>query len=502
MDESKSDVEDDSDSEFLAQCQRELEQKQVMTSESTWEEERRNVEKRKEREDDNSAEDDFITVDRRKSKRLVRSESIEMQDNKRVDQNKNQNDHLDDVIMHEVCVTSMECLPKQMALAKLLKSENIKGIIRIKYKSFNKVLIKFKEDEDAIKLLDCLKLKEMGFRCQKVNELSLSYGIVKGVDIELSDKELQDIIKSPTEIMSINRLKRLSAEGKWIDSESVRVCFKGNALPPYIYAYDCRFKVEAYVFPVTQCSGCWQFGHIFKFCPTKKKLCPKCGGNHDNCDVKEFKCLNCKGPHLVLDKSCPLYFKERQIRIIMSQEQVPYRRALQLFIEKRERTECLSPILHNSSIATSTARGIEMYSKVVAKATVHREPRAVDVNFMDCPNEAVVEPTSVFHHSKARNNKQRTEVTQSFTEHLVEEKHGKTQREEIDNGTKEDEQLRYRFEFKKLFLKMKCIFMSEDKVEDKIGLILKMIWEEFRKILVLMFSKGEYIEKIFSFING
>lgn len=506
MEEIIDDGEEVGDSEEGVNYQRELLETQLnnVIVENASEEGRRNVMKRKEREDDNSAEDDFITVVRRKPKRFIRSDSTETPGDKGVDRNKKQNDQLDDMNIYEVCVTSMESLPKQMALAKLLRSENIKGIIRIKYKSFNKVLLQFNEEEEANFFLDCQKFKEKGFRCQKVNELSLSYGIVKGVDIELSEKDLQNILKSDTEIISIIRLKRLNAEGKWIDSETVRVCFKGNVLPAHIYAFDCRFKVEAYVFPVTQCSGCWQFGHVFKFCPTKKKLCPKCGGNHENCDIKEFKCLNCKGPHFVLDKTCPAYFKEKQIRMIMSKEQVPYRRALQSFIENREKTVGLSQNSHSPSVTTSTVRGLETYSDIVAKTTARRESRPLIANSAECSTNALVEPRFSKDASAQSNKsrKQRTEVVQCESEHIVEEEIGTTQKEEGEKGNQHDERLRYKFEFTKLILKMKRIFMSEDKLEVKVVAVLKIIWEEFLKILMLVFTKGEFIEKFYSFING
>lgn len=159
------DGEDASDSVVLTNYQREPDGTQLnyVDVENTCEEGRRYVRKRKEREDDNSAEDDFITVVRRKPKRLIRSDSIEIISNKRVDGNTKQNDQLEDINVYEMCVTSMESLPKQMALAKLLRSENIKGITRIKYKSFNKVLIQFNEEEEANTLQDCQKLKYMGF---------------------------------------------------------------------------------------------------------------------------------------------------------------------------------------------------------------------------------------------------------------------------------------------------------------------------------------------------
>lgn len=512
MEENNSEEEDLSDSLFLAKCQRIHDQAQMDCSEkkTSGEPERLSVEKRKEREDGNSADEDgFTTVIRRKSKVLIRSDSLDTQNEKRVDKKKIQNDRSQDVTMFEVCITSMEMLPKQMALAKLLRDENIMGIIRIKYKSFNKVLIRFETNEDANTLLDCQNFKEMGFRCQKVNELSLSYGIVKGVDIELTDKQLLDIIKCETEVISINRLKRINAEGNWIDSESVRICFNSNFLPPYICAYDCRFKVDAFVFPVTQCSGCWKFGHMFKFCPTKNKLCPKCGNKHENCDLKDFKCLNCKGAHFVLDKKCPFYLKEKHIRIIMSEEQVPYRRALQLLSEKKEWNSLLAtpqPVpIQQPSTARNINSAIQSYSSVLTNALIHEEPRPSDTDLMDYSNDVLADSTHVHQPNRLKNNKQRRETRQTLSEEVVDFLvcKGKTENKENGKGSKRHEESQYRFEFKKTFIKIKSIYVSEDKLEDKILSVLKVIFEEIKKFVMHMLFKGEYnMENIFSFING
>ncbi|KAM3963395.1 uncharacterized protein ACR2FA_002328 [Aphomia sociella] len=308
--------EDLSDSEFLANCERD----------ATKEEIKKCGEKRKQRDDETSeeADGDFTTVTKRKTKRLIERGSEQIQKNKLEEGD------------HEVSLISLECLPKQIAMAKLLRSENIKGITRIKYKSPYKALIQFKNRVDATKLMECEKMKQLDIRCQMLYEQSLSYGVVKGVDLNLTEKELLEIFDSTIEINSLKRLKRIGPDGKWIDSESIKICFKDNKLPMYVFAYDCRFKVEAYVFPVTQCSGCWKFGHIIKYCPTKKILCPKCGCNHNNCETINFKCLNCKGDHFVLNKKCPFFLKEKEIRNIMSEEQVSYRKALGLYLEKRK----------------------------------------------------------------------------------------------------------------------------------------------------------------------
>nr|XP_026492743.1 uncharacterized protein LOC113398299 [Vanessa tameamea] len=229
-----------------------------------------------------------------------------------------------------VCITSLQVLPKQMALAKLLFNEQINKIVKIKYKNLYKVIIQFEDKQYAQKLLTCKKLIELQCRMQMMDENNLSFGVIRGIEKELSEEELKELIVCPYEITSVKRLKRLF-DNKWEDSETITVCFASPTLPPYVEAYGCRFKVESFTFQVTQCSRCWKFGHPKKFCPSNKIICPKCGNNHDNCDTTSYKCINCKGSHITLNKTCPVYLREKRLREIMSNDNVNYKKAIQIY---------------------------------------------------------------------------------------------------------------------------------------------------------------------------
>ncbi|KAJ8706201.1 hypothetical protein PYW08_010827 [Mythimna loreyi] len=147
--------EDGSDMDSLFNCEKDYIEPKTVCVEIHKDSEKRSAEKRKKTEQestddvDDENDDDFITVSRKNPKRLNRTESVQLQSKMRLDLDRENNK-----IKHEVCITSIESIPKQMALARLLKCENIKNIIRIKYKSFNKVLIQFQEKEDAISLLE------------------------------------------------------------------------------------------------------------------------------------------------------------------------------------------------------------------------------------------------------------------------------------------------------------------------------------------------------------
>lgn len=453
------------------------------------------AEKRKEREDDHS-DDGFITVIRRKPKRLIRSDSV--------DENNDNNGGT--LSIHEVCVTSLNNLPKPIAMAKLLRSEDIKDILKIKYKSVNKVLIQFQRKNDAMKLVDCIKLKDIGFRCQLVQDMSTSYGIVKGVDLELSEEELSNIFKANVEVLTVKRLKRLQSDGNWINCESVRVSFKSNVLPQYIYAYECRFKVEPYVFPVTQCSGCWKFGHRNIYCPTKKILCPKCGDNHENCTIKDFKCLNCKGNHFVLDKSCPIFLKEKAIRIIMSEKQVTYRRALQMFMERKEDINTIdtSQCTDNNQPTTTVNSGTKTYRNVLTRAVVH-QPAISDMEEDDEKEEEAESFTCMATkeniQSLRQENKKKINRRGLKKSDVSAEKTTRSSQKEKEEP-KERSPFLNNFEWTKVWIKIKGIYRSELKLEEKLLSTFKIIWDEFKKFLVSIIFGDNILGFISCLSNG
>lgn len=231
----------------------------------------------------------------------------------------------------QLTVTCKDKFPKQFALAKLLKAQNISGIMKIKYINAYKILVTFNSEDSENKFLSCDGLRSMGWRSQKTWEVGTSYGIVKDIDLDLSEEDLLQYLRSDIEIVSVKRLSRRSGN-EWTPSETIRVGFKGPSLPSHIFILDLRIKVESFIFPVTQCSNCWRFGHTKTLCPSNKIICPKCSGHHENCEVTTFKCVNCGENHMALSKSCKIYKKEKRIRELMSEFNVTYRKALLMYV--------------------------------------------------------------------------------------------------------------------------------------------------------------------------
>lgn len=232
---------------------------------------------------------------------------------------------------YQISVTCKDKLPKQFALAKLLKTHDI-SVSRVKYVNPFRILFSFDDETSAEKFLQCDAFKELGWDRRKTWEVGVSYGIIKNIDLERSEKELLESIYSPTvEIVSVKRLSRRGDQG-WTPSETVRIGFYGPQIPTHVYLFELSIKVDSYVFPVTQCSRCWRFGHMVKMCPSTKIICPKCGSLHANCDTTLLKCVNCSGQHISLDKTCPVYTKEKRIRELMTEYNCSYQKALTIYV--------------------------------------------------------------------------------------------------------------------------------------------------------------------------
>lgn len=440
---------------------------------------------------DNSEEyvDDkgFITV-RRKNKKIARSYS-EVSDSD-IQNMRNINNSL-----FEVCLTSTKTLPKQIALAKLLNAENITEILRIKYKGPYKVLVKFEKKEEADKLLNCQKIKEMGCKCQMMDEMNFSYGIVKHIDIELKEEEMLEIFQCQNKIVSVKRLKRLTGDGKWVDCETIRMCFQSSTLPSYINGYGCRFKVEPYTFPVTQCSGCWKYGHIIRFCPTKKILCPKCGNDHVNCETTNYSCLNCRGNHMALDKSCPVFAKEKEIRRIMSTEHCSYRKAFEKFEDKKRTfineftSECSDIENESPKYKTKpTYRDI-----VMTKAIVHKESSQTT---KQNTNGKKAQTTK-----NGKKNKKKIPQETDLIEYLNVSNDAQEEQLEEENFIHNKEKKK-ESTIKRIFKRVKEIVFSENKFHEKIKQFVNLAIEEFTKLIGEIIEKGNIFQNLMSFVNG
>lgn len=128
----------------------------------------------------------------------------------------------------QLYISCNEKLPKQFALAQLLKDNNVTKIVRVKYIHAFRVRIDLLSVIDAEKLESCQNFIDKGWRMQRAMERNYSYGVIRNVDLEMSEANILKSIScaKPASLVSVNRLnRRITNEDGWIPSEAVRLCF-------------------------------------------------------------------------------------------------------------------------------------------------------------------------------------------------------------------------------------------------------------------------------------
>lgn len=410
-----------------------------------------------------------------------------------------------------VSITAKEILPKQFGLTKLLHSEKIKNILKISYKSPYKVLVEFENRRDCDGLIKCGKIINLGFRCQMADEINLSYGLVRQVDLDVDEKEALENLKCEYEIVAVRRLKRLGEDGKWLDSETVRVSIKGPTLPPYVFGYGCRFKVEPYTFPVSQCSVCWRFGHLSRACPANKPVCPKCGKEHKNCETTSYTCVNCKGPHLAMYKQCPMFIKEKEIRNIMRTENCTYKKALMIYLDNKHKKyintsqncgdrETRSHTTRNE--ISQVSQPTQSYSNVVkTSAIIHREIIESDEETLSAVDDTSIAAEEDINEKspKKKNRKKKKQSEIYIDENIMEQDINiPEEEEEKDNNGIKKNIVKI---FWKLVKKVQSIFYSGKSFEDKVKSVCSIVFEECIQFFLESVNKDNLLRKVITFLS-
>ncbi|KAJ2937505.1 hypothetical protein O0L34_g18650 [Tuta absoluta] len=417
----------------------------------------------------------------------------------------------------EVYVACKTPFPKQFVLAKLLKEQGILEVSNMKYMSPYKLRIEFENVTCMEKAISCIKFNEMGWVFNLAYSTSYSYGIIRNVDLDLTEDDIKALIKcdSRAALSQVYRLKRRSEDGKWIPSETVRLCFKGSCLPSYVYVDNLRIKLEAYVFPVSQCSKCWKLGHTKSRCPSASLICPKCGGKHGNCITDKFTCVNCGGNHMALNKICPEFKKEKRIREIMSEFNCTYRKARTMFAPK---TPDLEDLIQNDTKAfpklpSDKNAGIEnkgdqfcnnAFSPLLQYFPRKEKGSPAYAEVMEVKAQVHTDNSNSAMHKTFTSKEQRarkvlkTEKKTVDADTLFNTQDDKDYKEEEEN-TKAQRDVT----FEDLLSRLKeVVFMKGLSFSDKITSVLKCCVEWLILVAVENIADWQVLQTLFKFING
>lgn len=403
---------------------------------------------------------------------------------------------------YEVYISSKEQLPKQFAMARILKENKISNICQIKYLSAFKLRLQFESEAAANILFECEKLLERGWKFQKAMELSVCYGVIRDVDLDLADDEILQNIScpSPAKLLSFKRLNRRNRdEGGWCPSETIRLCFDGDYLPTYVCVCDINVKVTPYIHQVSQCSLCWRLGHIRKMCPGKIVICPKCGGHHENCNTSMFSCVNCRGNHISMSKTCPAYKKERKLREIMAEFRCTYRKALECYVPPENSNPVQTPVATDCRDSFPYLQGDTPPKIFSTPETPFRSSYAKTLQAKNTIHNAEDRAKSTRHPVKAelrspRNKQGPAKDNCMFWNSTADDKDEHLSDDEEDHKEQSPP-------FSELVSRLReVVFLQQASVSSKINSVIQLCLEWLMLVLVGYISKWPSIKKLFNFI--
>lgn len=203
-------------------------------------------------------------------------------------------------------------------------------IVNMSIMGAKKIKVELKSYTSANKLLTASSLKEKNYHAYIPVFYTHKKGVIKQVDIDLSEAELREIIKPKLgynfEVTHVKRITRKNDKNEIVPTTSIIVTFRGQILPSNVIIEKLVYNVEQYIPRVVQCLKCLRYGHISTQCRSKER-CKKCGEEHglEECNMNEPVCILCKGNHLATEKSkCLEFDRQRNIKRTMVVENMSY----------------------------------------------------------------------------------------------------------------------------------------------------------------------------------
>lgn len=224
---------------------------------------------------------------------------------------------------------------RPIVFGQFLYEKEIKNIVLDGVKNIgrNRISVEFKSATDANQFLSHPALASSKYLASIPTYNITRVGVVRDIPADWSMEEFVKAVEVPAncgDIIKARRINRKSLlEGvvEWVPTRTVVLTFSGQFLPAHLYCYYNSLKVEPYVFPTIQCKNCCHFGHIKSQCRSKPR-CFRCAQPHpgESCD-EVATCLLCSGNHVATYDKCPEHIRQKNIKMIMSQEAISFKEA-------------------------------------------------------------------------------------------------------------------------------------------------------------------------------
>ncbi|KAJ8973459.1 hypothetical protein NQ317_013453 [Molorchus minor] len=219
-----------------------------------------------------------------------------------------------------------------LKLAKEIFDLKLKNIKKISTKGINRIGIELVDRKSANDLVSNTILKNKGYTIFIPYNQVTCKGIIRNVDTAFNTEQILAACQAKQKILEIRRLNRKSQENgevTYIPTGTILITFAGTTLPREVSIYYLSFKVTPYVAPVTQCFSCLLFGHTSTQCRGKAK-CLNCGDtDHSIGPDREYpcqtQCFYCNSAeHRGNSKNCPEFARQKQIKELMTYENLSY----------------------------------------------------------------------------------------------------------------------------------------------------------------------------------
>lgn len=232
----------------------------------------------------------------------------------------------------------------RIGFGKTLNRMNVKNINACKMVSKNIISVHFTKREEANKFIDNSELRTLGYDATIPDFYRTVVGVIKNVPVEITAKEIYDEIKQEHEIVKIERMTRRMPNGHRGYAYNMKIHFAGDTLPPHVTIYHGIEKVQPFIPPVLQCTGCLRYGHHVKACKASAGAlaCSRCGStDHERkkCVKPHPVCIHCKHQHEATARECPERVRQNNIRILMTSEKLSFKEVIEQFPQFTSKNE-------------------------------------------------------------------------------------------------------------------------------------------------------------------
>ena len=160
-------------------------------------------------------------------------------------------------------------------------------------------------------------------------------------------------------VTKVYKIKKKIAEGKLETTSTLVLTFNKPSIPDRIcIRTGLTERVRQYIPLPKRCFKCQGYGHITKYCRSKRDICGRCSNECDDNHKSEscsmpIRCFHCEEAHLTANKKCPKYLMEKEILAVKTKEHLSFREAKAIVANMY-----ISPGVTYSSVVQSKKRTI------------------------------------------------------------------------------------------------------------------------------------------------